>query len=68
MKIPKKYEDRVEDYSIDEDGVWIYLSRGWRWDDVGLHVIHEDTQKEALACLRNTQPCSCDDCKTGKGW
>ena len=63
IKIPAKYKDRVENVFKDEDGYWIYLNPGWYWDDPGLHIIHEDTQKEALFCLRCTQVCNCDWCK-----
>ena len=63
MIIPKKYVERVEEYYKDSDGWWIYLNRGWCWDDKGLHTIHEDTQKEALFALRCTEKCNCDYCK-----
>jgi len=62
MRIPKKYEERVELLEHDEDGWWIYLNYGWCWDCKGLHIIHEDTQKEALRCLKNTNRCNCDEC------
>lgn len=63
MRIPKKYEERVELFEHDEDGWWIYLNYGWCWDCKGLHIIHEDTQKEALRCLRQTKLCDCEECK-----
>lgn len=63
LKIPKKYEDRVEQAFKDDDGYWIYLNPGWFWDDPGLHIIHEDTQKEALFALRCTDKCDCEECR-----
>lgn len=63
LKIPAKYRNRVNQAFKDDDGYWIYLNYGWYWDDPGLHIIHEDTQKEALICLRNTSECNCEICK-----
>jgi hypothetical protein len=63
MRILKKYAARVQEIFKDEDGWWIYLNRGWYWDDKGLHTIHEDTQREALEQLRYTDPCDCDYCR-----
>jgi len=54
IKIPKKYQDRVECVEHDQDGYWLYLYDGWNWGDRGLHTIHEDTQSEVLRCLRET--------------
>ncbi len=63
MYIKKKYEDRIDEMIRDEDGWWIYLNRGWCWDDKGLHIIHEDTQKEAIRQLYFTEKCDCNYCK-----
>lgn len=62
IKVHKKYQDRIEEVFNDSDGYWCYL-RGWCWDDPGLHVIHEDTQKEVLECIRQTKPCTCNYCR-----
>lgn len=63
MYIKKIYKERIDSIIHDEDGWWIFLKRGWFWDDKGLHTIHEDTQKEAYECLKNSQKCYCDYCK-----
>lgn len=62
IRVPKKYEERVQEIFHDEDGYWLYLNRGWHSDDYGLHVIHEDTQADVLKMLRWTEPCDCDWC------
>ena len=36
MYIKKKHGDRIDEIIRDEDGWWIYLKRGWCWDDKGL--------------------------------
>lgn len=63
MRIPKKYAPRVQEVFKDDDGYWIYLNRGWFWDDPGLHTIHEDTQRELLVQLRYTERCNCPYCQ-----
>lgn len=63
INIPKKYQERISEIYHDEDGYWVYLNRGWCWDDYGLHTIHEDTQQQILRCIRQTEPCNCDYCK-----
>lgn len=63
IRVPKKLQGRVEEIHHDSDGYWVYLSKGWCWDDEGLHTIHEDTQKEVLSCLRYTQRCGCTECQ-----
>ena len=60
--IPAKYKDRIEGFDHDVDGYWLDLKYGWCWDSKGLHVIHEDSIKECLSCLRNIQPCDCKEC------
>jgi len=63
IKIPKKYQERVQELYYDSDGYWLHLNKGWHWDDYGLHTIHEDTKSRVLMCLRDTEPCDCDYCK-----
>ena len=62
IKVPKKYQSRINEISNDSDGYWCYL-KGWYWDDPGLHVIHEDTQEAVLECIRQMEPCTCNYCK-----
>lgn len=62
MRIPKKYEPMIELAEHDEDGWWIYLNYGWCWSCTGLHIIHEDTQKQALECLKKINRCNCSEC------
>ena len=52
MKIPKKYQDRVESYWKDEDGYWIILKEDWiaQYDEA--RTIHEDKWTYVLYELR----------------
>lgn len=63
IKVPKKYQDRIQEIYHDSDGYWCILNRGWYWDDYSLHVIHEDTQAQVLRCIRETEPCDCPYCR-----
>lgn len=65
IRVPKKYEERIETIEHDIDGYWVYLNYGWHWDDYGLHTIHEDTHAEILKRIRETEPCDCDRCIEG---
>ena len=56
-------DKRIEQYDCDEDGHWLSLSPGWCADDPGLHMLREDTVKESLIALQNTQRCACECCK-----
>lgn len=53
MRVPKKYEHMIEEIIKDVDGYWIHLAEGFYSPDTGAHTIHEETQKDALACIRN---------------
>lgn len=63
IRVPEKYKGRIDEIFHDSDGYWCYLKHGWCWDDPGLHIIHEDTQKEVLRCIRETKRCNCIECK-----
>ncbi len=41
-----KNDNRIESYTKDIDGYWIYLKEGYNWSGCG--TIHEDTIKEVL--------------------
>lgn len=62
IRIPKKYHDRISEVWHDSDGYWVIL-KGYYYDDPGCHVIHEDTHKQILQCIRWSDKCSCDYCK-----
>lgn len=74
MIIPKKYHDKIDYIDVEHSDVdgspvyWMYLKRGWCFDDEGLHVISELTQKELKGWLQTIHPCECYDCITGNGW
>lgn len=53
MRVPKKYEHMIEEIIKDVDGYWIHLAEGFYSPETGTHTIHEGTQKDALACIRN---------------
>jgi hypothetical protein len=60
MKIKKQYI--VEEWH-DEDGYWIALKAGWKWEDDPLgcvHTIHEDTKAQAHA--QEVVRCECQEC------
>lgn len=59
--IKKKYVDRVEEVQTDDDGHWVYLRDNWFSPYSGSHTIHEDTVKEVLDILADTEPA--DDLK-----
>ena len=63
IRVPKKYEERVDELYPDSDGYWCYLNRGWHGDDYGCHVIHEDTQREVLNQIKWAEHCDCNYCK-----
>jgi hypothetical protein len=54
-----------EEWDEGEDGYWIALMPGWKWDGdpVGAcHTIHEDTRSEAKR--QGVLRCDCEDCRT----
>lgn len=53
MRIPKKYEHMIEEINHDQDGYWVALADGFYSAETGSHTIHEETQKDTLACIRN---------------
>jgi len=66
MKVTKRHiEEEYNEGHPDRggDGYWIHLKAGWKNadDPVGaLHIIHEDTRKEARAC--HVMRCQCEEC------
>lgn len=55
IKIPKKYQERVEELWYDSDGYWLILKEGWRSPEMDCRTIHEDTQARVLNYLRGTE-------------
>lgn len=52
-----------EEWSEGDDGYWIALKTGWKWegDPVGaVHQIHEDTRAKAYS--EGVERCRCKDC------
>ena len=68
MKIPKKYQNIIYEIYHDEDGWWCVLNRGWCYDQQSQHVIHEDTKKDILQCIKRTEKCNCSDCVNDNGF
>lgn len=50
-RIPKKYRDRIDELTHDEEGYWLWLKDGWVLDD-GSHLIHAETIADLLFELR----------------
>ena len=46
--VPKSKVEAIRDAYEDEDGLWIYLYKGWEASrtDIGCHVIHQDNIKD----------------------
>ena len=57
--IPKKFYSAVSDCSVDSDGYWVYLNKGWTaYDhDVDCGIIHEYTIADLKAAIK-TIACS----------
>lgn len=61
----RPYAAVIEDVSDERqmgDGYWVYLKKGYYWDDPGLHIVHEDTITECVRCLKERQVCTCHEC------
>lgn len=63
IKIPKKYEDRINEIYHDSYGYWVYLNRGYCSYNWACHTIHEDTHKDILEEIRCSSKCDCYYCK-----
>jgi hypothetical protein len=69
MQLPaslKRYATRIDDYSVEESGIFISYKNGWKsWTDP-IGVVHGDvvdTLKDAVYHVRNAMKCACPDCK-----
>lgn len=71
IQLLEKHRDKIEGPIEDEtdtgDGYWVHLRPGWYWDDIGLHIIHEDTAQKVVKAFRYVRPCTCDSCKRATG-
>lgn len=65
IKIPKKYQNMIEEIYHDSDGYWAYAEYGFHFKDMGgeCHTAHEDTQTELLSVIRSLEPCKCKECE-----
>jgi hypothetical protein len=65
IKIPKKYESKLELVERDSDGYWGYTIKGFYFEGMGgeCHTAHEDTQHELLQMIRTIKSCDCKHCK-----
>ena len=60
-----KNDQRVREVSDERglgDGFWVYLKDGFCGDDMGCHIIHEDSPSACLKAMRYIQPCTCREC------
>jgi hypothetical protein len=60
--IPKKYMENITEVYKDSEGWWAYSKKGYRFEGMGCHTAHEDTQKDLLAMIRTMVPCDCEQC------
>ena len=63
----KQLSKRVADWSVEEDGIFVSLKRGFCFEP-GEHVRAFDTRSEAVAAIKAVRICNCSDCRTGAGW
>jgi hypothetical protein len=61
-----KHPDKIGSVSDEgrEDGYWLFLKPGWRWDEC--HSVHEWNMRDLRAAFRDVQPCDCGDCRARK--
>mgnify|MGYP000636471119 CR=1 FL=1 len=61
--LDKKHTDKIESISYEEeDGVWIYLKKGWINPKLETHSIHEWELMDILSDLKDIEKCECSDC------
>lgn len=60
--IPKKYMQNITEVYKDSEGWWAYSKKGYKFEGMGCHTAHEDTQHELLKMIRTMVPCDCDQC------
>lgn len=67
LRIPKKYAHTVADvvYEGREGGWWVYTAPGFYSPMMETGTIHEMTQADTLAEVRNLRPCPPDHCYCG---
>lgn len=62
MRIPKAYQHMVESYHQEPDNCIIDLKAGYIY--LGeMHSIMEDTWEQAVAGLKDVEPCHCTECE-----
>ena len=65
IKIPKKYQSKLQVVEKDGDGYWAYSEKGFYFAGMGseCHTAHEDTQAELVKMIRTVKSCGCEECK-----
>lgn len=57
--------DSVDGREAGFEDWFVYLVPGWRWRGfIGEHAHGFTTLREALAAVKLTEPCGCDECKS----
>jgi hypothetical protein len=68
-RLPKslrRYAARIDDYSVEESGIFISYKSGWKSCTDPLGVVHGDvvdTVKDAVWHVRSADLCDCVDCQ-----
>lgn len=72
-KIPRSVPDKLaarvmywDDERAQGNSLIITLRYGWHFPQVECHTIGVDTVKEAVAELRRSIPCACEECERHK--
>ncbi|HNT25846.1 MAG TPA: hypothetical protein PKM21_15870 [Anaerolineales bacterium] len=68
-RLLEKHPDKIETIENETDtgdGYWLYLRPGWCTDDLGSHIIHDDTAEKLVSLFRYVQPCACGQCRKRK--
>jgi hypothetical protein len=62
-RVKEIYKEDDEGFAGYKSSWWVYLTRGYCWDDDGLHTIHEATLKKVIECLGQVRTCHCESCE-----
>ena len=64
----RKYAHLIESVSDErggDDGYWVYLKTGWRYND-GTYCVHEDTPTACAKEMTSAERCTDDCCQAPK--
>lgn len=66
-RLPKKYQEKIQDILVDDGCYWINLKEGWCIDNEEEHLFTATSIKSILFDMsENVRPCNCPDCRASK--